>query len=144
MQDEPTSRGTCIGCSTDLCILDDDPNGAHNSTCARCRAEEEHDFDMYPGVTFSRSGEYIEAPAKAPRLMGYPLQLALNAIGEIKEIHQSTDSRRHQVEDLLVFARKLGLDVAALELERLLGRKGLDNRDFKARELALESLTSNA
>jgi len=46
----------CLGCGDNLRYLDRDPNGAENSTCAKCRAEEEHDFDMYPNVKFDRSG----------------------------------------------------------------------------------------
>lgn len=31
----------CVGCTTEMLPhLDDDPNGASNATCARCRAEE--------------------------------------------------------------------------------------------------------
>lgn len=52
---------SCIGCGDPLCHLDDDPSGSRNATCARCRAEEEHDFDVEPGVTFSRSGERVRA-----------------------------------------------------------------------------------
>lgn len=37
-------------------VIDDDPDGAPNVTCARCRAEEAHDFDLEPDVEFDRSG----------------------------------------------------------------------------------------
>lgn len=49
----------CIGCQVIMCYLDDDPNGDKNATCARCRAEEEHDFDAEPDAEFSRSGERL-------------------------------------------------------------------------------------
>jgi hypothetical protein len=53
LQDE----GACINCGTDLCCIDYDPNGDKNATCARCRAEEEHDFDAEPDVKFARNGD---------------------------------------------------------------------------------------
>ena len=40
--------------------LDLDPNGEGNATCAKCRAEEEHDFDREPDVRFTRAGHRIE------------------------------------------------------------------------------------
>lgn len=46
----------CINCGDDLCCLDDDPNGEKNCVCARCRAVEDHDFDVEPDVTFDRAG----------------------------------------------------------------------------------------
>lgn len=59
-------RGNCIGCGSELLALDDNPNGAHNSTCKKCVAEEDHDFDRFPGVTFTRSGEQIDPPKPVP------------------------------------------------------------------------------
>lgn len=61
-----TDRGHCTSCNTELLELDDDPNGAHNATCKRCVAEENHDFDRFPGVTFTRSGEQIDPPKPTP------------------------------------------------------------------------------
>ncbi len=52
----------CIGCMTEIYCIDDAPNGDHNATCAKCRAEEEHDFDAEPDVTFTRCGWRVEAP----------------------------------------------------------------------------------
>ena len=49
----------CIGCTTELNALDDDPNGEHRSTCVRCRAEEAHDFDKEPSARFARNGQRI-------------------------------------------------------------------------------------
>lgn len=49
----------CIGCGEELCILDEDPNGDIGAVCARCEAEEDHDWDEYPDVEFDRSGEMI-------------------------------------------------------------------------------------
>jgi hypothetical protein len=46
----------CLDCGTELGVVDEDPNGDKNHTCARCRAEEAHDFDLEPDVRFSRSG----------------------------------------------------------------------------------------
>jgi hypothetical protein len=52
--------GYCIGCGCPMFILDDDPNGEHNAICARCRAEEAHDFDAFPNVKFGRDGGIID------------------------------------------------------------------------------------
>jgi hypothetical protein len=46
----------CINCGVELGCVDDDPNGDHNCVCARCRAEEAHDFDADPTAAFDRSG----------------------------------------------------------------------------------------
>jgi hypothetical protein len=59
---EEKPRGDCIGCHTELTVTDDSPNGDYNATCLRCRAEESHDFDREPDVTFTRWGLRIEAP----------------------------------------------------------------------------------
>lgn len=53
-------RGRCIGCGEKLTSIDDDPNGEHNVTCARCRAEEDHDFDAEPSVEFNRDGSQAD------------------------------------------------------------------------------------
>ena len=49
--------------------MDDDPNRDENAVCARCRAEEAHDFDVEPNVVFDRSGNMVvdeyEAKQKA-------------------------------------------------------------------------------
>ena len=50
----------CIGCLTELTHLDDDPNGDKNCVCAKCRAEDAHDFDIEPHVKFDRSGRRID------------------------------------------------------------------------------------
>jgi len=50
----------CIGCGEELCCLDDDPNGDKNCICARCRAEEDHDFDAEPDVVFDRRGWRVD------------------------------------------------------------------------------------
>lgn len=49
----------CINCSTELTVVDEDPNGDKNCVCARCRAEEKHDFDREPNVTFDRLGRRV-------------------------------------------------------------------------------------
>lgn len=50
------SDNLCLMCHTELGAVDDDPNGEKNPVCARCRAEEEHDFDAEPHVKFNRDG----------------------------------------------------------------------------------------
>lgn len=57
----------CVGCGGDLISsLDDDPNGSPNATCAKCRAEEEWDFDQYPEAKFSRGGLLLNDPFRSP------------------------------------------------------------------------------
>jgi hypothetical protein len=60
----------CISCGCDLCIIDQDPDGRKNATCARCRAEEEHDFDAEPNVRFDRAGHEIESRKRKAVLKG--------------------------------------------------------------------------
>lgn len=56
----------CIGCGTTLSeVLDSDPNGEMNSVCAKCEAEEAHDFDLEPAVEFDRSGSIVEVVLKS-------------------------------------------------------------------------------
>lgn len=52
----------CINCQTELNCLDEDPNGDQNCICAKCRAEENHDFDLEPNVVFERDGSMREEP----------------------------------------------------------------------------------
>jgi hypothetical protein len=46
----------CFSCGTELNAIDRDPNGDMPCKCARCTAEEKHDFDKEPNVTFTRAG----------------------------------------------------------------------------------------
>lgn len=50
---------TCISCGDELYELDRDPNGDKNATCARCVAEESHDFELEPHAVFDRRGNRI-------------------------------------------------------------------------------------
>lgn len=47
----------CIVCQD---LLSEDVDGADAAKCARCVAEENHDFDREPHVTFERNGERVE------------------------------------------------------------------------------------
>jgi len=51
----------CINCFVELNCLDEDPNGDKNCVCAKCRAEESHDFDAEPDVKFDRAGRPMES-----------------------------------------------------------------------------------
>ncbi len=53
------NQNTCLGCPATLNALDEDPNGDKNAVCARCRAEEDHDFDAEPNAVFARNGERL-------------------------------------------------------------------------------------
>jgi hypothetical protein len=64
----------CISCDTVLTVVDDDPNGDKNCVCARCEAEEGHDFDADPWCAFTREGcrmdvasDYVAKHAKYHR-----------------------------------------------------------------------------
>ena len=46
----------CLNCGVKLEDCDRDPNGDANCVCAKCRAEECHDFDADPGAVFDRQG----------------------------------------------------------------------------------------
>ena len=53
----------CIGCLVELNHLDEDPDGGTHCVCAKCRAEEAHDFDKYPDTRFNRAGCVIVCKA---------------------------------------------------------------------------------
>lgn len=51
----------CVECGVGLLPqFDADPNGSMNPSCARCRAENAHDFDADPDAAFDRAGHVIE------------------------------------------------------------------------------------
>lgn len=107
------SRGDCIGCGTELNALDDDPNRTCGSTCARCIAEEAHDFDAEPDATFSRSGQRIQI--EVPR---YKL-----ALDKMERLPQRQDGLNDQLRDLRVIANHFGLYDAADFLRTVLDKK---------------------
>lgn len=62
----------CLNCAIRLDPgIDEDPNGDMPTKCKRCQAEEEHDFDVAPGVGFDRRGCWIEG-----RDPSHPIRLA--------------------------------------------------------------------
>lgn len=112
------SRGQCIDCGTELSLLDDDPNGNHNATCTRCRAESEHDFDTEPNVVFTRAGAPVDAKL-SPRQMPENLRSVFHSIPQQP---QRQDSTREQLADLHAFANRLGLYDAADAIKGMAGR----------------------
>lgn len=102
-------RGYCLSCPEELCHLDDSPNGARNATCARCRAEESHDFDREPQAIFSRSGERLD---DKPKRRSMPESLS-SVLANLPQLPQRQDSTADQLADLHVFANRLGLYDAA-------------------------------
>lgn len=60
----------CIDCGLPLMACDADPNGDKNSTCARCRAMDKHDFDRFPDATFARNGERTDEGRFTPYSRG--------------------------------------------------------------------------
>ena len=55
-----TSPKYCINCGVKLEEFDRNSNGDNNCVCAKCRAEENHDFDAFPGVAFDRQGNRVK------------------------------------------------------------------------------------
>lgn len=52
---------TCISCLTPMnSACDADPNGDMGCVCARCSAEEKHDYDVNPRGRYNRRGELID------------------------------------------------------------------------------------
>lgn len=111
-------RGDCINCRTELCCLDDDPNGDRNATCAQCRAQEEHDFDAEPHAVFNRAGERID---DAPAARSMPQHLS-KVLASIPQQPQRQDSSRDQLADLHAFANRLGLYDAADAIKGMASR----------------------
>lgn len=112
-------RGNCIDCGEGLCHLDDDPNGARNATCARCKAHDAHDFDAEPNAVFSRSGERVDNKPQR-RVMPENLSSVLTSIAQQP---QRQDSTAAQLADLRVIANRLGLYDAADAIKTMLGRQ---------------------
>jgi hypothetical protein len=113
--------GHCINCGEEMSVIDDDPNGDHNATCARCRAQEAHDFDLHPNAEFSRLGELINNKpcSHADQSPGYALKASLQ---KIEQHSQRQDSTNNQLRDLRVFANRLGLYDAADVISKLLDK----------------------
>lgn len=111
-------RGNCINCGTELCLLDDDPNGDHNCTCAQCLAHDEHDFDADPNAVFSRAGHRID---DKPQKRNMPEQLR-SVLLSIPQQPQRQDSSGAQLADLHAFANRLGLYDAADAIKGMISR----------------------
>lgn len=58
----------CINCGIKLTEIDRDPDGSLNVKCAKCEAEERHDFDVEPETKFDRLGRELETPVSWERL----------------------------------------------------------------------------
>lgn len=101
-------RGECMNCPNELGAIDDDPNGAHNLICAKCTAEQSHDFDAEPHAEFNRSGKRIEGLYL--NLLPDNLKSVLKTIPQQP---QRQDGALDQLKDLVVFANRLGLYDAA-------------------------------
>lgn len=62
----------CFICHEKRLSCDDDPNGDYPGKCARCTAEEEHDFDAEPDVEFDRYGNKTIKVQLSPLLFDEP------------------------------------------------------------------------
>lgn len=93
-------RGHCISCNKELTAIDDDPNGAFNSTCRRCEAEEAHDFDAEPDAVFSDLGERLDEP-KRPCSTYDPLQQIFDAAEQHSDDSGEMDMQVGDLEDVI-------------------------------------------
>ena len=112
-------RGDCIECGTELTPVDDDPNRTCGATCARCLAEQSHDFEAEPGVEFTRSGQRVEANVSKEH--GTPMAIR-NALKRIKPLAQRQDSLDDQLKDLRVIANHFGLYDAADVIKAIINK----------------------
>ena len=56
-----SDAGLCVNCGVELSYCDTDLHGDFsNAECAKCRAEESHDFDAEPQARFSRCGTRLD------------------------------------------------------------------------------------
>lgn len=115
----PNERGECIECGNELTAIDDDPNRTCGVTCARCLAEQNHDFDAEPGVEFTRSGKRVGEDA--PQEHGTPVAIR-NALKRIKPLAQRQDSLDDQLKDLQVIANHFGLYDAADVIKAIINK----------------------
>lgn len=113
-----SSRGQCLSCPEQLCIVDDDPNGEGNATCAKCRAEEDHDFDKEPGAVFSRSGERIDNIRTKVSIIN---QALADTLKTVRPQRPRQDDLNAQLRDLQAVAQHLGMAEAANALSTLIG-----------------------
>lgn len=107
--------GKCTSCPAQLSCVDDDSNGDRNATCARCRAEESHDFDADPGATFDRLGRRVERSQDQR-----PFTALISTMAQQPQRQDSTDA---QLRDLQVASNRLGLYDAADVVARVLEKK---------------------
>jgi hypothetical protein len=107
-----------MGCNEELSSVDDDPNGDWTIMCARCQAEEEHDYDVEPGVVFDRHGRRV---VNAPIYHAMPDALR-TVFDSIVQQPQRQDSVTDQLKDLQLFANRLGLYDAADAIKNLLDK----------------------
>ena len=84
----------CSGCGTMLEHCDRHPNGDMGVLCARCRAEENHDFDKEPDVRFTRDGTQIDPSDNTMRLHGENLKAATKEAREMWEKYRDGCTKR--------------------------------------------------
>lgn len=88
---KPFNPKCCVNCGCPLMdAYDRDPNGDPNCVCAKCRAEDKHDFDKEPGVVFDRAGHRIIDPI--PR-MKVVIEAPAHAVKKLLEGWKNKDPR---------------------------------------------------
>lgn len=63
----------CLECGVPLSAIDNDPNEGKNTICARCHAQNCHDFDAEPQARYDRRGRRVDTPVGG-RLLCYILK----------------------------------------------------------------------
>lgn len=104
---KPFNPTHCINCGVKLKdCFDRDPNGDPNCVCAKCKAEESHDFDVEPDVVFDRGGHRVPEPPKKMRIV-----IEMPASG-VKTLMEKWKTNRPEVLEAL---KATGLDIVGIE-----------------------------
>lgn len=104
----------CVGCGTKLLDqFDRDPNGDPGCVCAKCKAEERHDYDVEPGVVFNRDGSRAE-PVK-PAMTRITLEMPASAVNRLMEQWKTKRP------EMLQAFKDAGIDVVGMEVPAVSG-----------------------
>lgn len=104
----------CVGCGTNLLDqFDRDPNGDPGCVCAKCKAEEKHDYDVEPGVVFNRDGSRAE-PVK-PAMTRITLEMPAEAVNRLMEKWKTKRP------EMLQAFKDAGIDVVGMEVPAVSG-----------------------
>lgn len=124
----------CLGCGVVLGHLDRDPNGDENAACARCRAEECHDFDAEPNVTFDRAGHMMEPPTPASE-DDFAAGMAFILRNKDAVLARTAGvTERYVVEQTFAALSQRPVDDGSVDYARATAYRWLDERDRRVAE----------